>query len=262
MSPNLRVDWCSTEAARYAVMTWHYSKNMPTPGKWVKLGIWWKDRFAGAVVFSRPCRNQHLMFDLKPEQVCELGRVAMDRHEGFRVTEVVAAALVMLKKQCPGMRLVVSFADPDQGHVGRIYQAGNWIYTGVSGAAKQLVHQGKKLHRRQFTGRGYYGKPKQNPPKGSVWIPVPPKHRYVMPLDKGMRRQVLKLALPYPQPADASVGGAGHQSGQAVQPLPSASPAPAPPELRRMPPPEAMHGAEIQEDHRTPEQRDAEAGIP
>lgn len=30
----------------------------------------------------------------------------------------------------------------------------------------------------------------------------------------------------------------------------------------RAPPPEAMHGAEVQEDHRTPEQRDAEAGIP
>lgn len=31
---------------------------------------------------------------------------------------------------------------------------------------------------------------------------MPPKHRYVMPLDRAMRRQVTKLAQPYPQSAD------------------------------------------------------------
>jgi hypothetical protein len=131
----LRVDWCSSAAATWAVEHWHYSETMP-PIKTVRVGVWWDDRFVGAVIFSRPCRNQHLMFGLEPQQVCELARVALDRHEGFHVTEVVARAIKMLKRRCPDLRLIVSFADPAEGHVGRIYQAGNWIYTGKSAAAR------------------------------------------------------------------------------------------------------------------------------
>lgn len=218
----LRVDWCSTQATKFAVERWHYSECMPIQVKTVRLGVWWDGQFKGALIFSRPCRNQHLMFDLRPEEVCELARVALDRHDGFHVTEVVAQALKKLRKRCPKLRLVVSFADPIQGHVGRIYQAGNWIYTGTSAPARMLVHQGKRLHRRYYTGRNF-GHPRATPPRGSVWVPVPGKHRYVMPLDRRMRKQVLKLSKPYPRPADALTEGAGHQPGEAVRPRPSAS---------------------------------------
>ena len=217
----LRVDWCSSEAARYAVLNWHYSRTMPVV-KTVRLGVWWDGRFKGAVIFSRPCRNQHLMFGLKPEEVCELARVALDRHEGFHVTAVVARAMRKLQERCPALRLAVSFADPAEGHLGWIYQAGNWIYTGKSAPARMLVHQGKKLHRRHYTG-STFDNPKATPPPGSVWIPVPGKHRYVMPLDRRMRRAMLKLAKPYPRPADALTEGAEHQLGKAVRPRPSAS---------------------------------------
>ena len=43
-SVDLKVDWCSYEAAKYAVMHWHYSKTMPA-GKTVKLGVWENGRF-------------------------------------------------------------------------------------------------------------------------------------------------------------------------------------------------------------------------
>lgn len=221
----LRVDWCSSEAARYAVLRWHYSETMP-PIKTVRVGVWWDDVFKGAVIFSRPCRNQHKMFKLSPTEVCELARVALDRHEGFHVTAVVARAIKLLKQRCPALRLVVSFADPAEGHLGRIYQAGNWLYTGRSAPVRTLVHQGKKIHRRKFTGASF-DNPRSKPPVGSVWVAVPGKHRYLMPLDRAMRRQVEPLAQPYPQPADALTEGAGLQPGQAVRPRPSASDEPA-----------------------------------
>lgn len=202
-------------------MRWHYSRTMP-PIKTVRLGVWWDGQFKGAVIFSRPCRNQHLMFGLQPAEVCELARVALDRHEGFHVTAVVSRALKKLKERCPALRLVVSFADPDQGHVGRIYQAGNWIYSGQSAGARVLVHQGKRLHRRHYTGTTF-DNPRAKPPRGSVWVPVPGKHRYLMPLDKRMRRFVEKLRRPYPQHADALAEGAEDQLGQAVRTRPSAS---------------------------------------
>ena len=217
----LRVDWCSSEAATWAVKHWHYSRTMP-PIKTVRVGVWWGDRFKGAVIFSRPCRKQHLMFGLEPQEVCELARVALDRHEGFHVTEVVARAIKLLKERCPDLRLIVSFADPAKGHIGRIYQAGTWLYSGKSAPARILVHQGRELHRRHYTG-ATFDNPRAKPPPGSVWVPVPGKHRYLMPLDRRMRRQVERLRQPYPQPADALAEGAGHQPGQAVRARPSAS---------------------------------------
>jgi hypothetical protein len=127
----------------------------------------------------------------------------------------------MLKRRCPDLRLIVSFADPAEGHVGRIYQAGNWVYTGESAGARMLAHQGKKFHRRNYTGANF-GKKRAKLPPGSVWVSVPGKHRYLMSLDRRMRKQVEQLRKPYPQPADALVEGAGSQPGEAVQACPSA----------------------------------------
>lgn len=224
----LRVDWCSVKAARFAVLNWHYSQTMPI-AKTVRLGVWFEGAFKGAVIFGRACRNQHLMFGVRKEEVCELARVALDQHEGFHVSAVVARALKRLKERCPGLRLVVSFADPAQGHEGKIYQAGNWIYLGTSAPVQVLVHQGKRLHRRKYTGVAF-GRPRTTPPPGSVWITTPGKHRYAYPLDRRTRRRLQRLARPYPahEPtsADARAAGAEHQLGLAVQPRPSASPRP------------------------------------
>ena len=48
---NLHLDWCSYEAAKYAVEHWHYSHSLPI-GKLVKIGVWEDDQFIGAVVFG------------------------------------------------------------------------------------------------------------------------------------------------------------------------------------------------------------------
>lgn len=49
--PTLKLDWCSHEAAKYAVEHWHYSKCMPK-SKLAKVGVWEDDRFIGVVMFG------------------------------------------------------------------------------------------------------------------------------------------------------------------------------------------------------------------
>lgn len=51
MATNLRLDWATHEAAKYACEKWHYSKCMPV-NKTVKIGAWENDRFVGVVIFS------------------------------------------------------------------------------------------------------------------------------------------------------------------------------------------------------------------
>ena len=60
-------------------------------------------------------------------------------------SQCVAVSLKLLRRQSPGLRLVVSYADAGQGHVGTIYQATGWLYLGTSDQsylriAGQVVH--------------------------------------------------------------------------------------------------------------------------
>ena len=118
--PELRLDWCSHEAAKYAVEKWHYSRTMPK-SKLAKIGVWESKAFVGCVIFGVGATRQLVAsYGLRPEEGCELVRVAMANHLS-PVTRVIAIALRMIRKEFPGLKMVVSFADPDQGHHGGIY---------------------------------------------------------------------------------------------------------------------------------------------
>jgi hypothetical protein len=180
---------CSHEAAKFAVETWHYSRILPT-GKLVKFGVWEDDVFIGCVIFSRGA-SPHLgtALDLDQTEVCELTRVALTKHVST-VSQILAQALAELKKQNPGMRAVISFADPKEGHHGSIYQAGNWIYTGSSNSVIEYFIDGRWRHT-----RGAYHHPAR---PTAPMRESPGKYRYIYPLDKSIRRRVAKQALDYP----------------------------------------------------------------
>jgi len=197
---DLKVAPCSHEAAKYAVMNWHYSKAMPN-SKLVKFGVWEKGRFIGAVIYGSGA-TPHLgsPYGLDQTQVCELVRVALTVHEA-PVSEIVAKTLHLLKLSNPGLCIVVSFADPDEGHSGKIYQAGNWIYNGTSPSARFFKINGKKTHPRTIGLAGGIQSidwVRTNLDKNAEVIVTAPKLRYLYPLNKSMRRVLNKIALPYP----------------------------------------------------------------
>ena len=197
---DLRVAPCSHAAAKLAVERWHYSRTMPV-GKLARFGIWEHDEFVGVVLFCWGANhNLSSQFGLAMVECVELVRVAMRAHTS-PVSQVITKAVAMLRRSSPGLRLVVSFADPHEGHHGGIYQAGNWIYLGQTGSKRELELNGRTLNRRAYTGANF-GTPKMAIPSGAVWVQRPGKHRYVMPHERAMRRQVTKLAQPYPQSAD------------------------------------------------------------
>ena len=73
---NLRLDWCSHEAAKYAVEHWHYSGTMPVPPI-IKIGVWENEKYIGAVLFSRGASsNLYNPYGITQYQGCELTRVA------------------------------------------------------------------------------------------------------------------------------------------------------------------------------------------
>ena len=191
------LDWCSHKAAAYAVDNWHYSERMPL-GKLVKVGVWENDQFVGAVIYGRGANaNIGKSYDLNQTEICELVRVALKSHE-TEVSRIIAISLKLLKKQYRTLQLIISYADPAQDHVGTIYQAGGWIYSGTTNAAVQYFAGGRWKHRREVTGGAFGGCAVPNYQELPQRV-RPPKHRYLMPLTKQMRQQVAPLAQAYPK---------------------------------------------------------------
>lgn len=144
---SLKLDWCSYQAAKYAVEKWHYSRRMPK-SKLAKIGVWEEGQFVGSVVFGVGATSDLVKsYHLEATEGCELVRVALREHR-TPVSRIVSIALKLLKRSMPGLRLAVSFADPEQGHIGGIYQAGGWIFTGVSMASDEYIVNGKRWHGR------------------------------------------------------------------------------------------------------------------
>lgn len=203
----LKLDWCSHEAATFAVMHWHYSKAMPA-GKSVKVGVWEDKRFIGVVIFSKGAAPQsHCPYQIKNTQICELTRISLSRHK-TPVSKIVSIAIKMLVKQSPNLRLIVSYADPEQGHNGSIYAAGNWIYVGATKPCEHFVNAitGERIHSKTLkTGRrGLATEMKKNNLIRSIksW-----KHKYLMPLDDEMRAKIKPLSKPYPKRAGSAASG-------------------------------------------------------
>lgn len=216
---------CSAEASKYAVMHWHYSRRMPVC-KVVKFGVWEDERFTGAVLFGLGASDAlGARFGLTTFQVCELTRVALTDH-ATPVTRVVAESLRLLRNSNPGLRLVVSFADPRQGHLGVIYQAGNWVYAGRTNPDCEYLIDGRWMHSRAVPHKKQMGRPATRDPKELSTLPrrsLPGKHRYLMPLDKAMRRRIAPYALPYPHADEGSTVSRPVSDGEGqVQALASA----------------------------------------
>lgn len=188
---DLKVDWATHEAAKYACEKWHYSKCMPV-GKIVRVGAWEEGKFIGVVMFARGANhNMSKSYALGQDECVELVRIALTKHKA-EVSKIASLAVKFLKKQSEGIRLIVSYADPEEGHHGGVYQAMNWIYRGESSPAIKVWYKGKWSHRKTVDDSGV---DQSNLKKKNV----AGKHTYLMPMDDEMRKRIAPLAQPYPK---------------------------------------------------------------
>jgi hypothetical protein len=207
--PELKLDWCTHEAAKYAVEHWHYSQRMVASiQKPVKIGVWEDKKFIGVVVFGCGASSDlGSKYNLSKMEVAELVRVALQKGHKTTVSRILSIALKMIKKDFPGLKLILSFADPYQNHIGAIYQAGNWIYTGRSADSTVYISRdGHEFHARNigsYTGNDKYGVKKYARSEMIKQEKRPGKHRYLYPLTDEMRDKIEPLAKPYPKRAVA-----------------------------------------------------------
>lgn len=198
---SLEIKMCSHTASKYAVEKWHYSRCLPTPPIF-KVGVWENNRFIGVVLFSRGANsNIGKPYKLEQNEICELTRVALDRHEA-PATKIISKAIKLLKQNNPKLKLIVSYSDLNQGHLGKIYQAGNWIFVGETKSSyKYRDKYGRIWHNRQVNSSGLkvqYGETRKVRKRSECEaIKQKPKLKYLYPLTEEMKKAVLPLAKPY-----------------------------------------------------------------
>ncbi len=200
LKPTLKLDWCSYEAAKYAVQHWHYSRSLPC-SKTARLGVWEDDKFIGAIVFAWGA-NRHLAgeYRLGMTECAELCRIALNKHV-TPVSRILSIAIKMLQREMPGIRLLVSYADLNQGHEGKIYQASNWVFVGKTGFEAGIMLKGKLTHRRTINskyGTSDIGWLQHHVDPSAARYEGKPKYKYLLPLDDDIAERIKSLSKDYP----------------------------------------------------------------
>ena len=120
------------------------------------------------------------------DKVLELNRLCLQDNIKNQSSYLVANSIKLL----PRPSIIVSYADQGQGHVGYVYQATNFMFTGTT---KERTDMG-----------GRNGKHSRHNKDASIRIPRSAKHRYILfHANKTDKKQLLKdfnyEVLPYPK---------------------------------------------------------------
>lgn len=108
---------------------------------------------------------------------------------------LIGNSLKSLKNSKSNKDIIVSYADSSQNHIGYVYQATNWIYTGLSDKHSQWSIIGKENNshsRHLFDEYGGINKAKETLGDKMVKTERPRKHRYIyFNCDKRRRKELL-----------------------------------------------------------------------
>ena len=181
-----------SEETRQWFLQKHYMKRMPLI--MFAFGLYENNYLIGVISYGAPA-SPHLARGVCGEEhaldVLELNRLCLDSNEKNMASILIARSMKLL----PPPKIIVSYADTKAGHIGYVYQATNFIYTGLSAKRKDPVGfdtSGGKLARHS---RGHWGKDLVDRPR---------KHRYVNFVGnkrqkKDLRSQLRYEAQPYPK---------------------------------------------------------------
>lgn len=184
----------SRVAVEYALFKFHYAKTVVNPSVAFSV-LDDDDNFCGVICYGfGASRLVGEEFGLVPGRWIELMRVALNGGHGS-TSQAIALSLKLLKKLRPCIKMVVSYADIQQGHKGTVYQATNWYYMGVGakGVKKYFdpVHD-KFIHQRSIK-------------KGKKYIESKTlgKHKYIYCFDKKVEELVKSKSRSYPTQVNA-----------------------------------------------------------
>lgn len=191
-----------TRTAKTMIVRDHYLHSFPG-GTQLAFGVSHGNRLKGALTIGcGPSQAYRLVDGASRDDCAVLTRLWLDdelpANSESRVIGVVLRAL----RRSTLLKFLISYADPTQGHVGTIYQATGWLYTGPS-QATPLYDIGDGIPRHSRSLSHTYGshsiKHFGNHGVNLKVVPQSSKHRYIFLLDSSLRHRLRVPVLPYPK---------------------------------------------------------------
>ena len=177
----LEVKEVKREDYSYLILNVHYAKRFPSVS--YAFGLFEEDELVGVVTYGTP-PSSTLRSGLCGEEykgsVLELNRLVLKYNRKNEASFLVSSSL----KKLPNA-IVVSFADTEQKHVGFVYQACNFIYTGLSAKRTDWKIKGKEHLHGQTIADEFRGIPNRSKAMREKYgddfylKERPRKHRYV-----------------------------------------------------------------------------------
>ena len=224
MNDNIYVKKISNEIAKDLIVRHHYTR------KWtiaeLCLGIYDKNitmehfdepKLLGAIVFG-PTAGANVARSVSKEltvkNLWELKRLWVnDCLPKNTESWFIAQSINYIKQNYINIKCLISYADPDAGHIGTIYQATNWIYQNIErqkGTSGYIVSfdGGKKWEHSRTLFNKYgtfnYDKLIEQLPRPFSIKELSVKERYVYPLGNKIEKKKLIASfnyesLPYPK---------------------------------------------------------------
>ena len=118
-----------TEEAVPWIMQKHYAKRLPSIS--YAFGLYVENLLVGVVTYGIPASNslcEGICGKKYKEYVIELNRLCLLNNVKNQSSFLVGNSIKMLPKP----KVIVSYADIGQGHVGYVYQATNFLFTGTT----------------------------------------------------------------------------------------------------------------------------------
>jgi hypothetical protein len=180
----------------------HYLHSMPG-GAMLLFGILAGGRLMGALILGAgPFQGYSLVREARREDCLTLTRFWLsDQLPRNSESRVLGMTLRSLHRNT-SLKFVLAYADPAVGHRGTIYQAANWLYTGLS-TPMSLYDLGDGVGRHSRTVAQILGshsiKHFTNSGIPVKLIPQVAKYRYIYFLDPTWRSRLSVPVLPYPK---------------------------------------------------------------
>lgn len=171
----------------------HYAKRVPQVH--YACGLFVNDRLEGVVSFGKPASPAPCVGVCGPVYawaVWELNRLALNSTVERNAASFLVAHACRMFGMDEGLAVVISWADTGAGHIGYVYQACNWLYTGCSKPRTDPKMDGGS-HPRHYDKTKMQDRQERHP-----------KHRYVHFCGdtrkvKECRKQLRWDVLPYPK---------------------------------------------------------------
>ena len=147
-------------------------------------GLYEDENLIGAITYGKPaspflCRG--ICGEENSGKVIELNRLVIDSKIAYCASFLIGGSL----RSLPRPSIVVSYSDTAWHHIGYVYQATNWLYTGCTGERTDAVAANGR-HPRHCKERHLAPRRKRSA-----------KHRYVIFVGSKLQKRRLRRSLKY-----------------------------------------------------------------